>query len=280
MDVHTQEEFDAFMSNLSDTNATLEHWTDFQKVKNNVSVIRIKLNTLNCLLGTNNLNDDVKTLWREYSSVFEVLPILIACRDRDQKKVINNDSQVVTLDSYLTSEEGVIEFLEGTGLDQLFKDKDITNLVDYVFGVEVGLDSNARKNRSGHAMEATVERMIRECGLRYEREVESSKWEAIYKALGADIKRFDFVIYTQEKTYLIEVNFYSSGGSKLNEVARSYTDLCPRVNAVPGFEFVWITDGKGWEKAKNKLQEAFFSIPSIYNLSTLRGFLCHINNGI
>lgn len=280
MNVHTQEEFDAFMSNLSDTNATLEHWTDFEKVKNNVSVIKIKLNTLNCLLGTESIDSDVRTLWEYDRRVFEVLPILIACRDSMQKKVFDRNSQVVTLDSYLTSEEGVIEFLKGTGLDQLFEDKDITNLVDYVFGVEVGLDSNARKNRSGHAMEATVEQMIIECDLHYKKEVASSEWEAISNALGSDIKRFDFVIYAREKTYLVEVNFYSSGGSKLNEVARSYTELCPRINAVPGFEFVWITDGKGWKKAKNKLQEAFFSIPSIYNLSTLRDFLCRINNGI
>ena len=81
------------------------------------------------------------------------------------------------------------------------------------------------------------------------------------------------VIETKEKTYLIEVNFYSGGGSKLNEVARSYSDIAPKINAVDGFEFVWITDGIGWNSAKNKLQEAFNIIPRIYNLTSIDAFL-------
>lgn len=91
--------------------------------------------------------------------------------------------------------------------------------------------------------------------------------------LGDDEKRFDFVIKTSKKTYLIEVNFYSGGGSKLNEVARSYSDIAPKVNSVLGFEFVWITDGIGWKSAKNKLQEAYNIIPSIYNLTSIKDFL-------
>ena len=87
--------------------------------------------------------------------------------------------------------------------------------------------------------------------------------------MGADKKRFDFVIKTKDKTYLIEANFYTGGGSKLNEVARAYSELAPKINAVPGFEFVWITDGIGWESARNKLEEAFAHIPRVYNLSNL-----------
>lgn len=90
--------------------------------------------------------------------------------------------------------------------------------------------------------------------------------------LGDDEKRFDFVVQTAKMTFLIEVNFYSSGGSKLNEVARSYSDIAPKINSVPGFEFVWITDGIGWKSARNKLQEAFTIIPSIYNLSNIQDF--------
>lgn len=93
------------------------------------------------------------------------------------------------------------------------------------------------------------------------------------KALGADNKRFDFVIRTPEKTYLIETNFYTGGGSKLNEVARSYSELAPKINAVPGFEFVWITDGIGWKSARNKLKESFAHIPSVYNLTNINTFI-------
>ena len=273
MSAHTEAEFKAFMSQLSETNATLSCWTDFPKVKTNVASFEIKLNTLNYLLGKEDLCAAVTNLWNNDKRVFEVLQILIACRKRDKKKVVNADAQFVLLESYLTTLDGVMEFIEGTGLAKIFKDKNVKNLVDYVFGVEVGLDSNARKNRSGDAMEDTVELIIKGSGLKYRKEVYSSEWPAITDALGTDKKRFDFVIEAKDKIYLAEVNFYSGGGSKLNETARSFTELAPKINAVDGFEFLWVTDGKGWESAKNKLQEAYYTIPRVYNLTTLRGFL-------
>ena len=258
MRAHTEEEFKTFMSQLSETNATLGYWTDFTKVITNVASIEIKLNTLNYLLGKDDLRAAVTQLWNNDKSVFNVLQILIACRKRDKKKVINSNSQFVLLESYLNSLDGVMVFIEGSGLAKVFKDKNIKNLVDYVFGVEVGLDSNARKNRSGDAMENAVELIIKGSRLKYRKEVYSSEWPAITQALGTDKKRFDFVIETKNKTYLAEVNFYSGGGSKLNETARSFTELAPKINAVKGFEF---------------LEEAYYTIPSVYNLTTLSGFL-------
>ena len=122
-------------------------------------------------------------------------------------------------------------------------------------------------------MEGMVARIFDENGVSYRQEVYSSEWPEITEVLGDDEKRFDFVIETEEKTYLLEVNFYSGGGSKLNEVARSYSDIAPKVNSVEGFEFVWITDGVGWKSAKNKLQEAYSIIPSIYNLTNITDFI-------
>lgn len=273
MSAHTEAEFNAFMSQLSETNATLSYWTDFTKVKTNVDSIEIKLNTLNYLLGKDDLRAAVTSLWENDKRVFDVLQILVACRKRDKKKVINTNAEFVLLESYLTTLNGVMEFIEGTGLAKIFKNKNVKNLVDYVFGVEVGLDSNARKNRSGDAMEDAVELIIQGSGLKYRKEVYSSEWSDITEALGTDKKRFDFVIEGKNKIYLAEVNFYSGGGSKLNETARSFTELAPKINTVDGFEFLWVTDGKGWESAKNKLQEAYYTIPSVYNLSTLRDFL-------
>lgn len=273
MGAHTEAEFNIFMSQLSETNATLSFWTDFEKIRKNVANIEIKLNTLNYLVGKSDLRTAITELWYNDKKVFDVLLILIACRKRDKKKVINDKAEFVLLESYLETLEGVIEYIEGTGLAHVFQDKNIKNLVDYVFGVEVGLDSNARKNRSGDAMEDTVEMIIKKSGVQYRKEVVSSKWPEITEALGTDKKRFDFVITTKAKTYLLEVNFYSGGGSKLNETARSFTELGPKVNSVPGFEFVWITDGKGWNSARNKLQEAYYTIPSVYNLLTLKDFL-------
>lgn len=113
-------------------------------------------------------------------------------------------------------------------------------------------------------------------GIRFLQEVYSTEWPELQRVLGDDEKRFDFVIETTQKIYLIEVNFYSGGGSKLNEVARSYSDIAPKINSVNGFEFVWITDGVGWKSAKNKLQEAYSIIPSIFNLTNINEFI----NGI
>lgn len=170
-----------------------------------------------------------------------------------------------------------MEFLNDTGLTKIFQARKISDLVDYVFGIETGLDTNARKNRSGHVMGNMVARIFGKAGIEYRQEVYSSEWPEITDVLGDDEKRFDFVITTNDKTYLIEVNFYSGGGSKLNEVARSYSDIAPKINSVPGFEFVWITDGIGWKSARNKLQEAYSIIPSIYNLTNIKEFIDLIN---
>ena len=201
------------------------------------------------------------------------MDILIAVRSEGKKKIINSSGDCVVLDSLFTSVDGVIEYLNDTGLTEIFQNKKIKDLVDYVFGIETGLDTNARKNRSGHIMERTVAKTLDKNGIHYRQEVYSSEWPAITRVLGDDKKRFDFAIETATKIYLIEVNFYSGGGSKLNEVARSYSEIAPKINSVQGFEFVWITDGIGWKSAKNKLQEAYNIIPSVYNLTDINYFL-------
>lgn len=122
-------------------------------------------------------------------------------------------------------------------------------------------------------MENLIARILDTNGINYRQEVYYDEFPAIAKALGADKKRFDFVVRTKTKTYLIETNFYSGGGSKLNEVARSYSELAPKINSVLGFEFVWITDGIGWNSASNKLEEAFAHIPSVYNISNIHTFI-------
>lgn len=266
-------EFDDFMKPLKETHFSLSDYVDFPKVAVNVEAISIKLNQLNYLIGQNDMYAAVKRLWEENPKVFSVLDVLIAVRTKDRKKAIDEDGNVRMVTDYFTSPEQVTVFLNKTGLTEVFQAKQIKNLVDYVFGVEVGLDSNARKNRGGHIMEGLVASILTKNGISYEQEVYYTEFPEIVKALGADNKRFDFVIRTPHKTYLIEANFYTGGGSKLNEVARAYSELAPKINAVSGFEFVWITDGVGWESARNKLEEAFAHIPSAYNLTNINTFI-------
>lgn len=266
------EQFKIFLSQLSETNATLDYFTDFKKIKGNVNKIAIKLNQLNYLIGKADIKAAVNELYEENPKAFEVLDILIAIRKNKNAKTFNNKGEIVMLDSYFTSPESICEYIEETGLGEIFRNKDVKNLVDYVFGIEVGLDTNARKNRGGENMSKAVSLFFGQAKVFYKKEVSNTAFPEIL-SLGADVKRFDFVIKTKKKTYLIETNFYNGGGSKLNETARAYSDLAPKINQYKNYEYVWITDGKGWLSAKNKLEEAFNIIPSMYNLSTLQNFI-------
>lgn len=272
MNSHTKQQFDTFTSQLKETNTTLGFYCDFEKINNNVDAISIKLNQLNYLIGKEDLDAAIRRLWEENKNVFSILEILIAVRTSDKKKAIMADGNVKLINSLFDSVDGVIEYIHATGLDEVFRNKQIKNLVDYVFGVETGLDSNARKNRSGHLMEGQVASILKNAGIPYRQEVYSTEYPEL-SILGEDKKRFDFVVETSRCKYLMEVNFYSGGGSKLNEVARAYSELSPKINVVDGFEFVWITDGIGWKSAKNKLEEAFYTIPNIYNLTTIDKFI-------
>ena len=269
-------DFQRFMSQLQETNQTLDFFCDFKKISQNVENIKLSLCMLNSLIGAKDMRSSVETIWNRDKTAFNVMDILIAVRSEGKKIVLDKIGNCVVLDSMFKSIDGVMEFLDDTGLTEIFQSRRITNLVDYVFGIETGLDTNARKNRSGHVMEGIVKHIFDNNNIKYRQEVYSSEWPEITKVLGDDEKRFDFVIKTTAKTYLIEVNFYSSGGSKLNEVARAYTDLAPKINSVSGFEFVWITDGIGWKSAKNKLQEAYNNIPSVYNLTDISDFVNQI----
>lgn len=270
--------FDVFLSQLAETNATLSFFTDFNKVKQNTDRIAISLHQLNYLLGQEDLPQAVTNLFQENPNVFKVLPILIAVRENSYTKVVNELGEIILISDYFNTPEGIVKYLQETGLSEVFINKEITNLVDYVFGIEVGLDTNARKNRSGYIMVKTIAKILDTQNIPYQIEVSSEKI-AEMPSLGVDTKTFDFVIDTPQKKYLIEVNFYNGGGSKLNEVARAYIELASKINQDEGFEFVWITDGQGWHSAKSKLEEAYNNIPSVYNLSNLHLFIERVKNG-
>lgn len=270
-------DFNKFMSQLKETNQTLDFFCDFEKISQKVEDIKLSLCMLNSLIGAADLRGSVETIWKRDPKAFSVMDILVAVRTRDKKKIIDSVGNCVPLESMFTSVDSVLIFLEKTGLGDILQHQKVKDLVDYVFGIETGLDTNARKNRSGRVMENTVSNILTEAGVPFRQEVYSREWKQITEVLGDDEKRFDFVVETASKVYLIEVNFYSDGGSKLNEVARSYSDIAPKINSVEGFEFVWITDGMGWKSAKNKLQEAYGIIPNVYNLATIYDFIKTLN---
>lgn len=199
------EQFKIFLSQLSETNATLDYFTDFKKIKSNINKIAIKLNQLNYLIGKENLKEAINELYEENPKVFEVLDILIAIRKNKNAKTFNNKGEIVLLDTHFTSPELILEYIEETGLAEVFRNKDVTNLVDYVFGIEVGLDTNARKNRGGDNMSKAVSLIFDKAGIFYKKEVNNTIFTEII-SLGADVKRFDFVIKTKRRFKLRELS--------------------------------------------------------------------------
>lgn len=278
MNMVEKQKFELFLSQLKETNTTLSFYSDFNKISNNVANISISLNMLNYLLGKDNLRGAVEDLWNRDKTVFDVMDILIATRKKDKKMYADNSGNIRLIHSLFDSVEGVVEFLTSTGLADVFRKREVKNLVDYVFGVETGLDSNARKNRSGKLIEDYLASKFKENGIPFKEQVSSSLYPSISTILGTDKKVFDFSVKVGKTTYLIEVNFYSGGGSKPNEVARSYSEIGPKVNSVPGFEFVWVTDGIGWLSAKNKIEEAFMKLPRVYNLTSVDDFISELRS--
>jgi type II restriction enzyme len=272
-----KQQFESFIKSFATTNMSLDSITDFDKVKKNVEVIDMHLNALNYLLNKENLEDAIHSLFADNPNCFKVMPILLAVRDGSQQLVLNDIGNPTTIANYLVSPSLIIDFLTNTGLRDIFSGS-VKNLVDYVFGVEVGLDSNARKNRGGKAMMKLVATRFTEAGVKYSTEVKLDRFPEI-TTLGVDVKRFDFAVYGGDITYLVEVNFYNSSGSKLNETARSFKEVAHHINSIRNYQFVWITDGLGWLDAKNQLEEAYMSIPHTYNLHSLDNFIHIVKNG-
>ena len=272
--------FNNWLSGFRDSIADYGYYIDFEKVHRNVDSIKIELNILNSLIGSKNIEDDFENLIRKYPEVLKCIPLLLAvraneiyCQDRNGGHLYQFNVQSVNSNSYKY-------FMRETGLFDLLENHIVNNLVDYATGVETGLDSNGRKNRGGHLMEDLVESFIQKAGfikgVNYFKEMYihqiTDKWNIDLSAIsnqGKMEKRFDFVVKTSTMIYGIETNFYGSGGSKLNETARSYKTLAWETEEIDGFTFVWFTDGKGWISARNNLEETFDVMQHIYNIKDL-----------
>ena len=256
------------------------YYVNFEKVYGNVDSIKVELNILNSLIGSKNIENDFETLISEYPKVLKCVPILLAVRgseiytiDSDGEYIFNFKKMNYSVDEYKM-------FMRKTGLFDLISNRIINNLVDYVTGVEVGLDSNGRKNRGGHLMENLVEGYLQKAGLvkgvDYFKEMYISDMEKRWNLdlsnisnTGKTEKRFDFVVKTENTVYGIETSFYTGGGSKLNETARSYKTIALEAKEIKGFAFVWFTDGIGWLSAKHNLEETFDVLDNIYCIADL-----------
>ncbi len=275
-------DFGEWLLTFTDSIANYKYYIDFETIYKNTEEHKIELNMMNSLIGCTNIEYEFEKLVNKYPEVLKCIPTLLAVRqyeiivldDDGNKFEYNFKTMNYNVEQYKV-------FMRETGLFELLEKHLVNNLYDYVLGVESGLNSNARKNRGGHLMEDVVERFLQKAGFKkndtyfkemYLQDIER-KWKldmSFISNKNQATKRFDFVVKTDNCIYGIETNFYASGGSKLNETARSYKMIAEESEKVVGFEFVWLTDGLGWISARNNLKETFDNMKNLYNINDMK----------
>lgn len=272
--------FNEWLSKFKTSISDYTYYVDFEKIYKNVDKVKVELNILNSLIGSKNIEEEFQNILIKYPETLECIPLLLAVRSREIFIKDEINEYLFKFDKMVYSINDYIKFMRESGLFDLLQNHIINNLYDYVLGIEVGLDSNGRKNRGGHLMEDLVESYIVKAGYQkdvnyfkemYLKDIEK-KWNLDLNEMSGNnisTKRFDFVIKTDKQVYVIETNFYSSDGSKLNETARSYKMLAQESKKVDGVTFIWFTDGIGWNNARKNLEETFNELETMYNINDL-----------
>ncbi len=274
--------FKEWLSSFRKSINRYDYYTDFEKVYENAEQYKVEINILNSLVGSNDIENEFKELIAKYPECINAIPILLAVRENEI--YCQDDNGAITYEFKINKNAKVNDelisqyayFMKETGLFDLLENHIISNLYDYVTGVEVGLGTNGRKNRGGHQMENLVESYIKKTGVSYYKEMYlddiEKKWDVDLSSIsdeGTSTKRWDFVVKTDDKIFLVETNFYTSGGSKLNETAKSYKLISEEAKDIGDVEFVWITDGGGWISARRNLEETFNSLDKLYNIKDM-----------
>ncbi len=277
--------FDFLISNLKPSNTIWSYFVNWEKVFTNTKQIELALNSLNYLIGKDNFDDEFRFLLKENPSVAKVIPALVVRNGSNSKKfkiLVDYQNKKLVYENYDFSKKEIsnddiekyLRFVTETGLRNLITNKKIKNLVDYMIGVEAGLDSNGRKNRGGQAMENIVEVFIKDiCEKNSFRYLKEANAEKIKNELGYDVpvdkssRRYDFAIDNGKELFIIETNFYGGGGSKLKSTAGEYRNLFDILNGK--YKFLWITDGIGWEITAKPLRETFDHNDYLFNLTML-----------
>ncbi len=267
--------FNDWLSQFRYSISGYNYYIDFEKVYRNVEHMKVELNILNSLIGSRNIEKDFEDILTRYPETIKCIPILLAVRENEIYAQDEDGEFLYNFKEKNYSTEQYNVFMRKTGLFELLENHIVNNLIDYCLGIETGLDSNGRKNRGGHQMENLIESYIKKTGLEYYKEMYltdiEKKWNVDLSAIssnGTSTKRFDFVVKTERMIYVVETNFYGgkSGGSKLNETARSYKMLSQEADSTDGVTFVWFTDGTAWKTARRNLEETFDVMENIYNL--------------
>jgi type-2 restriction enzyme mjaIII len=274
-----KKDFNCLVSTFRSSIKTWDYFVNWNKVFANSAELEITLNKLNYLLGKDNLRNEFCKLYQSNPDIIKALPVLLAVRE-NKLEIYDKITRGSTFYNFLQPEdnpEKYYEFLERSGLARLFQRDGIKNLVDYVVGVEVGLDSNGRKNRGGSLMEEITGAFVADfCKQNDFEYLPQARASAIKAKWGFEVKvdkserSFDFAVYSPQnnKLKLFETNFYNGRGSKLKAVCGEFRNLNDELK-VQNIDFVWVTDGLGWHTAKRPLEEAFNHNDYVFNLYML-----------
>ncbi len=274
-----KKDFNNFIQTLKNSIKTWDYFVNWNKVFSNSSELEISLNKLNYLLGKENLKEEFTKLYSSNPDIIKALPVLLAVREKKLEVFdkVEKSSEFFDFSDKDKNVDKYYDFLDKSGLVRLFQKDGIKNLVDYVIGVEVGLDSNGRKNRGGTLMEEIVGTFVSEFCIQKGYEfIPQARSKNIKAKWGVDVKvdkserSFDFAIYNPitKKIKLFETNFYNGGGSKLKAVCGEFRSLYLELKSQE-IDFIWVTDGLGWNTAKRPLEETYNHNEYLFNLNML-----------
>lgn len=263
-----EEYSDEFLNTLLESNHTYEFYVNWDKVYDNLKKHLVEISILNSLnkVLPNELEREFNVIISKYHEVVPLLPLILAIRNKKVPifNIKEKSSKIINFTKNGFDNDEIVEFSIKTGLLDLFNN--IDDLYSYLVGTEVGLDTNARKNRSGHIFEDAVGTLLQE-------KIESRKdFDIIKEDSNVNIdrnKRFDYVIYKNHIPKIVfECNFYNSTGSKPIEVAHAYANLQEDIDKT-NLIFIWVTDGFGWKKMYSALMNAGENIDFILNYHML-----------
>lgn len=257
-----------FLNTLLESNHVYEFYVNWDKVYDNLENYLVEISILNSLnkVQPNELENKFREIISKYREVVPLLPLILAIRNKKVPifNVEDKTSKIINFSKNDFDIDEIIEFSIKTGLLDLFNN--INDLYSYLVGTEVGLDTNARKNRSGHIFEDAVGTLLQE------KIKNREEFHIIKEDTDVDIernKRFDYVIYKNNVPKIVfECNFYNSTGSKPIEVAHAYANLQEDIDKT-NLTFIWVTDGFGWKKMISSLMNAGENIDFIFNYRML-----------
>ena len=257
-----------YIETLTLTNRTLDQLVDVYKVQNNMNKIQMDLNALNYILGNSveETMNKIDHLWESNKECFKTLLLILAIKEN--KMLVVEDGIDVEILEFIKTKEGVKNLLNKTNMISLLSNGSIKNLVDYCYGIEVGMDTNARKNRGGSKIESYIESELQKI-FKDRKEITINTQSIVLKNGEIELldnKRFDLVIknINTNKIILIEISWFNAGGSKINSNAKEYNEYNEQIKKIDNLKFIWLADGKGMTSIKKNL-EKFIDNDFIYN---------------